>query len=408
MKRYLLLIPIIMLLSVSVFAQGEAGAVWLLIRPGARACGMGEVGGAVADDAYATYYNPAGLGFQSERELSVMHTKWLPNLASDLYYDFIGYKQYFQDYGTIGGNVTIMNLGEQTRTDETGNKLGTFRSYMLAATGSYGTRLSRTASFGLNVKLIHQHLTDRGAGAEQGDGNATNFAFDIGYLKKEFLLNNLSMGLSIQNIGNKITFIDAAQADPMPTNLKLGLNYEIKGEHNSLKIAYDLNKLLVTKYPDRDIDGDGKVGYYNEEGEYVGPQGEYNADSKHEAAHSESWYTAIFTSWVDDWLLLHDSAADGIGEDDEDGDTDDGKLSNELEKLVHNFGIEYWYANRFAVRVGFIYDKAGDITMKGKYPVPTFGAGLRYAGMGFDFGYTAGEQGHPRANTMHFSMNIAF
>src|SRR6056297_1586904 len=149
MKRYLLLIPIIMLLSVSVFAQGEAGAVWLLIRPGARACGMGEVGGAVADDAYATYYNPAGLGFQSERELSVMHTKWLPNLASDLYYDFIGYKQYFQDYGTIGGNVTIMNLGEQTRTDETGNKLGTFRSYMLAATASYGTRLSRTASFGL-------------------------------------------------------------------------------------------------------------------------------------------------------------------------------------------------------------------------------------------------------------------
>ena len=37
---------------------------------------------------------------------------------------------------------------------------------------------------------------------------------------------------------------------------------------------------------------------------------------------------------------------------------------------------------------------------------PTFGAGLRFAQYGFDFGYTAGEQGHPRSNTMFFSINI--
>jgi len=55
-----------------------------------------------------------------------------------------------------------------------------------------------------------------------------------------------------------------------------------------------------------------------------------------------------------------------------------------------------------------MYDKPGNITMKGKWPVPTFGAGLRWAGMGFDFGYTAGDPGHPRQNTMLFSMNIKF
>ena len=38
--------------------------------------------------------------------------------------------------------------------------------------------------------------------------------------------------------------------------------------------------------------------------------------------------------------------------------------------------------------------------------MPTFGAGIRFAQYGFDFGYTAGEQGHPRANTMFFSVNI--
>ena len=38
--------------------------------------------------------------------------------------------------------------------------------------------------------------------------------------------------------------------------------------------------------------------------------------------------------------------------------------------------------------------------------LPTFGAGIRLLSYGFDFGYTAGEQGHPRANTMFFSVNI--
>ena len=37
---------------------------------------------------------------------------------------------------------------------------------------------------------------------------------------------------------------------------------------------------------------------------------------------------------------------------------------------------------------------------------PTFGAGIRLLQYGFDFGYTAGEQGHPRANTMFFSSSI--
>ena len=429
MKKFFQITVLIMALTTSVFAVGEAGAVWLLIKPGARAAGMGEVGGAVADDVYATYYNPSGLGFQSGRSFTVHHVNWLSNLGvqGDMYFDFLGYKQYFEDYGTIGGNITIMNLGEQWRTDAYGNKIEKFRSYYLATTGSYGTRLSRNTSFGLNFKLIYQHLTSGGAGREKGSGNSTNLALGVGYMKKEFLLDNLTLGLSIQNIGNKITFIDVEQADPMPTNLKLGFNYEIKQEYNTINIAYDINKLLVTRYPPRDLNGDGKIGGYNESGDRIGPSGEYNNKGQMEEAHTDPWYKAIFTSWVDDWFLYKNPDLDGDGkvggwnkegEKDSDGkynspetgngaekEVKTGSLGNELETLVHNFGIEYWYANKFAVRVGFLYDKAGDITMNG-LPVPTFGTGLRYAGMRFDFGYTAGENDHPRANTMHFSIKM--
>ena len=69
--------------------------------------------------------------------------------------------------------------------------------------------------------------------------------------------------------------------------------------------------------------------------------------------------------------------------------------------MVYNMGAEYWYTNNFVLRGGYIYDQ------EGKIKNPTFGAGIRFAQYGFDFGYTAGDQGHPRANTMFFSVNIA-
>ncbi len=409
-----------LLMTGSVLAQSEAGAVWLLINPGARYSGMGEVGVAMTDDAYASYWNPAALGFLRGREAALTHTNWLPNLVNDIYYEFLGYRQFVKDVGTLGGNVILMNLGEQTRTDEYGNELGTFNSYMLAITGSYGTALSRRSSLGISIKMVHQHLTDQGAGREKGKGYSTNFCFDVAYLKHQFLTKNLTLGVNFANIGPKIAFIDVNQADPMPTNMKAGLAYTLDGEYNKLTISYDVNKVLVSAYPNRDIDGDERVGGYDENGHKVSG-GEYNKDGQREYAHSDEWYTGIFTSWIDDWLLIYDSENDGIGKDvggglnqygekaDTDGNTNDGSLGAEFKKLTHNFGIEYWYSDLFAIRVGGIYDKTGNITMKnGKWPVPTFGAGLRWAGMGFDFGYTAGEPGHPRQNTMLFSMNIKF
>jgi len=70
-----------------------AAVIWKDITPGARPNGMGEVFTAISDDATASYWNPAGLAFvSSERsELTLQHSKWLPQLADDLYFEFLGY-----------------------------------------------------------------------------------------------------------------------------------------------------------------------------------------------------------------------------------------------------------------------------------------------------------------------------
>ena len=454
MKYLLKSVSLALLLSISSLlnAQSEAGSVFLLISPGARAGGMGEAQVAVANDAYASYWNPAGLAYQEGSELAFMHVNWLPNLADDMYYEFLGYRKSFPNLGTIGGHLIYLNLGEQVRMDEYAQYQGKFTSYMMAGAISYSQKINETSSFGLNAKLSYQHLVELGTGSEKGKGTSIDFGFDVGYMKKGWLLPTLDLGITMTNIGPKVSFIDPDQADPKPTNLTFGFAYELfNSEVNRLSVVYDMDKLLVASYHDMDWDGDGIIGGFDSNGKSSLKNNDYNSDGKRETAHKDPLFKAIFTSWVDDWLLGGDIDKAPAGEDadrkiggwswagdangnnkpdkeemintaselgasygDSDwgiynewgqkevGSADDRSLSNELDKLVHNFGLEYWYSTYFALRSGYYYDKTGKISN------PTFGIGLRFSNYGFDFGYTSGKPGHPLTNTMRFSMNMQF
>jgi len=453
MKRiYSIVAALLLISSPSLNAQSEAGAIFLLISPGARAGGMGEAQVAVANDAYASYWNPAGLAFQEGSEIAFMHVNWLPNLADDLYYEFLGFRKKYPNLGTLGGHLIYLNLGEQVRMDEYAQYQGKFTSYMTAAALSYSTQLSPTSSFGMNAKISYQHLVEIATGSEKGKGTSTDFGFDLGYMNKGWLTPRMDLGVTISNIGPKVSFIDPDQADPQPTNLTLGLAYEVfNNDNNSLKVVYDVDKLLVASYPDMDWDGDGIVGGYDANGNEGAKNPDYNRNGKLEVAHKDKLFKAIFTSWVDDWLLGGDidrapsgeeadkkiggwewaGDANGNGQRDQEemvntakeygakfgennwgafnewgqkevGSADDRSIQDELDKLVHNFGVEYWYSSYFALRTGYYFDKTGKIHN------PTFGVGLRFSNYGFDFGYTYGDNRHPLYNTMRFSMNVLF
>ena len=174
----------IMLFISRAFTVGEAGAVFLLINPGSPAAGAGEAQVAKADDAYASYYNPAGLGFLRGKEVVLQHVNWLPNLADDIFYEFLGYRHFVEGLGTFGGHLIYLNLGEQIEMDAQGNEQGKFSSYMMAFNVSYGTQISQKKSLGMNFKVFHQKLADDVVEGETGDPFSTDFAFDIGYLQK--------------------------------------------------------------------------------------------------------------------------------------------------------------------------------------------------------------------------------
>jgi hypothetical protein len=352
MKKFISVFILILLIAgfaQQSYAVSEAAVLFLMISPGARASGMGEAFVAIADDATAVFWNPAGLAYQYGREITIMHANWLPQFASDMYYDFFAYRMDIEGVGTIGANVTFLNMGKQTITGEDSPEpLGEFSSYDIAFAGSYGTTVSENFAVGVTLRYIRSNLAPQGQGAERGSGKANAFSFDVGLLYTfPFFSERLNWGMNLSNMGPKISYIDVAQADPLPTNLKTGFAFKlINQKYNRLTLAADVNKLMVTPHS---------------EGESADP-----------------FYEALITSWYDD------------------------DVSTEFKKMIYSGGIEYWYSDLIALRAGYYYDEMGKV----KYA--TFGAGLKYSLYGFDFGYVSAGEGHPLSDTMRFSLTIGF
>ena len=233
--KYKNLIATVILISQLVMAQGQAGSLFLSINPGARANGMGEAQIGIANDAYATYYNPAGLSNLSSTQASFMHTSYLPNLVDDMAYDFITFATPFREDEAIGGHFTYLNLGDQISTDANGAELGSFSSYMYALNLSYSKKIDEDSSWGLNGKYFYQEL----AVISSLDASSSSVAFDVGYFKRNAMDNpNLTMGAVLTNVGPGVSFGDGEE-DPLPTKLGLCLGYlALEGKAN---LAFDLN-----------------------------------------------------------------------------------------------------------------------------------------------------------------------
>ncbi|MCK4461963.1 MAG: PorV/PorQ family protein, partial [candidate division Zixibacteria bacterium] len=142
------------------------------------------------------------------------------------------------------GNITFISYGEFIRTSESAVEEGTFDSFDISFTGSYGTALTQRLKVGLSTKFLYSKLADVGAGLEKGKGIATGFAVDFGLMY--LLSHRLTLGMALTNLGPKMAYIDAAQADHLPRNLAIGFAYKLlQSEYYQLLVTSDVNKILV-------------------------------------------------------------------------------------------------------------------------------------------------------------------
>ena len=350
-------------------AQGESAVPFLLIAPNSRSSGIGESGTGTVDDASAIYWNPAALAFLKGTEISLTHANWLPQFQqSDLFYDHLNFRTRVDGIGgTIGASVTYLNLGEFIKTGESGpQELGRFKAFEFAVVGGYATTVFDDLGLGINLRYIRSQLSPFGAGQEEGEGIASTVSVDVAMMYRPTELNvplvgdlgkKFSVGFNLSNLGPKLTYIDAAQADPLPTNFRLGFGYKIfDDEYNSLTASLDFSRLLVRRRP-AVVDSSGKV---------------------ITAASVDGLPKALFTAWGD----------------------------NGFKKVITSAGLEYWYGapKLIALRIGYFYEDP----KFGNRKFLTFGAGIRYDMYGFDFSYISAAENHPLSDTIRLSLLIGW
>ncbi len=183
---------------------------------------------------------------QGKTELTFTHANWLPELASDLYYEFLSYVQPIGTLGTVGGNVTFLSYGTIPVTGESSSDItGEINPFDVALTLSYGTRASKSLAVGLSAKIIYSRLSVQGAGREVGEGSGTSFAVEGGMLYT--ITRRLRFGAVLTNLGPNMSYIDAAQSDALPRNLAIGFSYKLlDSPYNRLTLVGEINKLLAT------------------------------------------------------------------------------------------------------------------------------------------------------------------
>jgi len=220
-------LSIIAAVSSGAFAQGESGAGSLIIPPGARANGMGQSFGAIADDATAMWWNPAGMAFVDHNAVDLMHSQLVPDLASDVFFEYIGGLYRIKGIGTIGFAIQYLTYGEWTVTGTTPDELGTASSWEIAPMIGGAVKLGDQLSLGMNLKFVYVSLAPAWATLEGTEGTGSSVAVDFGGLWKvpDFgiggaKIRRLNLGLSVSNLGPSITFMNRDQAASLPRNLR--------------------------------------------------------------------------------------------------------------------------------------------------------------------------------------------
>lgn len=380
-KIFLLAVSAILFLSPTVLrAQVAITAVpFLQIEPDSRGAAMGNTGVAIADNAAALFWNPAGLAFQQGNQASITHSNWLANFnVNDLFYDYLVGKYYVEGIGTIGAHLTYLNLGEQARTGEQSSDIiSKFNSYELALGLSYGFEINKNLALGTSLRVIYSSLANGTTVSEQKVNPGSSASVDLALLYKSnhFSLGGnkarFSSGFNLSNIGSGMQYTDNAQKDPLPTLLRFGVafDYDLDAEgFNRITVATDVTKIMARKKQEiRTL-----------------PNG-----SQDTTFVASGPIEALFDSWG---TYQHFDGQEFVD-------------LNLLQQFTLGAGAEYWYNNTFALRGGYYYEDPNN----GDRKYITFGAGLRLNSFGVDFSYIKTlESDHPLANTLRFSVLLNF
>ena len=331
---------------------------FLTITPDSRSAALGDAGVATSPDANSAYWNAGKLAFIKEGYGgSASYTPWLGKIINDMSISYLSGFYKINREQTIAASMKYFNMGEINFRDAQNNDLGRFNPREFAFDVTYSRLLTEHLGIGGSLRYIHSNLTGVYSNGTTDAKPGASVAVDLGlYYTKPLVTKNssISLGASITNLGAKISYSDANNKDFIPTNLRLGAAYKAELDaQNSLTFVLDFNKLMVpSPYP---------------------------------GSKSEPMMKGVFSSF---------------------GDARGG-LKEEIHEITTSLGMEYWYNQVLAGRLGYFYEAKE----KGDRKYLTAGLGVRvFENFALDVAYMVptNSRNNALAETIRFTVMIMF
>jgi hypothetical protein len=215
-------------------SAGQAGS-FLRIGLGPRAKGLGDAYTAVADNAYAPYYNPAGLAFIRSREAALSYGL----LSFDRTFTYAGFVRPLPPQAGFAIGVLQSGFKDSdvrlSNGETTGEKIEDTQYTVFLG---FGIRFTEKLAIGITPKLIYSKVYDV---------SASSVGVDFGAMYQP--LPRLTLGFAVHELGQSLDYSRDASGfgnektkDKLPRVTKLGAAYTLplQGTVKNLLFVSDL------------------------------------------------------------------------------------------------------------------------------------------------------------------------
>ncbi|MGD1045662.1 MAG: PorV/PorQ family protein [Bacteroidota bacterium] len=220
---------------------GISSLQFLKIGIGGRGSGLGESMVAIANDASALFWNPAGAVLDEQNAVMVAHAEWLV----DLKHDFLGAIYHLSTADVVGLSIISLRTDDMPVTTET-QPLGTgtyFRYSDLSVGVTYSRKMTSQFSFGTTIRYVEENLDVV---------KIRTVLFDLG-THYATGLGSSRIGVAVSNFGADVTpkgevmyadgsSLSSFQSFSPPTVFKVGFAFEpYQTDQHRITTSFQLN-----------------------------------------------------------------------------------------------------------------------------------------------------------------------
>lgn len=350
-KIYLLLITVIISLP-NIYAQStqsnnvQTALGFLTIPTDARSAGMGDMGVGTTPDLYSHQYNPSKYLFgKSDASIMASYSPWMRKLVNDMSLSTIAGHYRLDSLQSLSASFRYFAMGDMKFSDDNAAPMGEKTAYQLSFDAAYARKLSQYIGGSISFRYALSDFYPSTSGYKKGWGLAADLNV---YYQRDVTIGNMpsivTAGTSITNIGTKVSFHNDQPSYFMPMMFKLGTS--------------------VTSQ----LDNQNSLMLGGEIGRSLVPTRADKVDN--------SAIGGMFSS---------------IGE-------------GNFRSIAWALGAEYAYRKILFARTGYFHESK----QFGQRQYLTFGAGLVYKIIHFDFAYLVptGERYNGLANTVRLSLAV--